>query len=149
MVLGFVPFKAVTASPVGERLRRRRGARPEAELADRIVPPSGTVVTEPARDRLEQRPPSCSTARLNDERVSVRHVGEEPTDLFELSGPVVAEGHFEGDVFVSRQSVDPHSESPSPQPGPHGDPTPADRSPRSTTPTRRTSMQADRAGARP
>ncbi|MEZ5375527.1 MAG: cytochrome c maturation protein CcmE [Acidimicrobiales bacterium] len=107
VVLGFVLFKAVTSASVyyynvDEALDR------QAELADRTFRLQGTVVTEPQTDASGA---ILFDVAFNDERVSVRHVGEEPTDLFELSIPVVAEGHFEGDVFVSRQLLIKHSES--------------------------------------
>ncbi len=107
VVLGFVLFKAVTSASVyyynvDEALDRR------AELADRTFRLQGTVVTEPATDTSGA---IVFDVAFNDETVEVRHVGEEPTDLFELSIPVVAEGHFEGDVFVSRQLLIKHSEA--------------------------------------
>ncbi len=107
VVLGFVLFKAVTSASVyyynvDEALDR------QAELADRTFRLQGTVVTEPTTDASGA---ILFDVAFNDEEVAVRHVGEEPTDLFELSIPVVAEGHFEGDLFVSRQLLIKHSES--------------------------------------
>lgn len=107
VVLGFVLFQAVTSASVfyynvDEALDR------QGELADRTFRLQGTVVTEPTTDASGAM---VFDVAFNDESVTVRHVGEEPTDLFELSIPVVAEGHFEGDVFVSRQLLIKHSES--------------------------------------
>ena len=47
----------------------------------------------------------------NGVQATVRHVGEEPTDLFEVGIPVVAEGRWDGDAFESQQLLVKHSEA--------------------------------------
>ncbi len=107
VVLGFVLFKAVTSASVyyynvDEAVAQR------AETGDRTFRLQGTVVSEPVTEASGE---IVFNVAFNDVETTVRHIGDEPTDLFELSIPVVAEGHWEGDVFVSRQLLVKHSES--------------------------------------
>ncbi len=107
VVLGFIMFQAVTGASV-YYYNVDEAVDQQAELADRTFRLQGTVVTEPTIDASGAM---LFNVAFNDQEVAVRHVGEEPTDLFELSIPVVAEGHFENGVFVSRQLLIKHSES--------------------------------------
>ncbi len=68
----------------------------------------GTVVTEPQTDA--QGVISFIIA-FNDVETRVRHIGDEPTDLFELGMPVVAEGRWDGAEFESSQLLIKHSET--------------------------------------
>ncbi len=107
VVLGFVLFKALTSASVyfynvDEAVEQR------AELGDSTFRLQGTVVSEPVTENTGEM---VFDVAFNDTIATVRHIGEEPTDLFELAIPVVAEGHWEGDVFVSRQLLVKHSES--------------------------------------
>jgi cytochrome c-type biogenesis protein CcmE len=107
VALGAVLFQAITSASVfyynvDEAVAQR------AELGDSTFRLQGSVVTERATD--------ASGAMVFDvgfggERITVRHVGEEPTDLFELGIAVVAEGRWEGDVFESTQLLIKHSEA--------------------------------------
>ncbi len=106
-VLGFVLFQALTSASVyyynvDEAVAQR------ADLADGTFRIQGTVVSEPATDASGA---ITFEVAFNDVKANVRHIGEEPTDLFELAIPVVAEGHWEGDTFVSSQLFVKHSES--------------------------------------
>lgn len=107
VVLGFVLFKALTSASVyfynvDEAVEQR------AELGDSTFRLQGTVVSEPVTEATGE---IVFDVAFNDTIATVRHIGEEPTDLFELAIPVVAEGHWEGEVFVSRQLLVKHSES--------------------------------------
>ncbi len=106
-VLGFVLFQALTSASVyyynvDEAVAQR------AELADRTFRMQGTVVSEPMTGADGA---ITFDVAFNDTTATVRHIGEEPTDLFELAIPVVAEGHWDGSIFVSRLLQVKHSES--------------------------------------
>lgn len=107
VVLGVVLFQAITSASV-YFYNVDEAVADRAELGDRTFRLQGTVVSEPETDASGAL---VFNVGYNDVQATVRHVGEEPTDLFELSIPVVAEGHWEGDVFVSRQLLVKHSES--------------------------------------
>ena len=79
-----------------------------AELADRTFRLQGTVVDEPIEDASGAL---VFTVGYNGVQATVRHVGEEPTDLFEVGIPVVAEGRWDGDTFESQQLLVKHSEA--------------------------------------
>ncbi len=68
----------------------------------------GVVVTEPATDSTGRMSFAVS---FNDVEASVVHVGEEPSDLFEIGQSVVVEGRWEGDSFTSSQILVKHSEN--------------------------------------
>ena len=80
----------------------------KADLADGTFRMQGSVVSEPATNAsgvIE------FTVGWEDSTQTVRHVGEEPTDLFALGQSVIVEGRFIGDVFQSTQILVKHSES--------------------------------------
>ena len=79
-----------------------------AELEDRTFRLQGTVIDEPIKDASGAM---VFTVGHNGVQATVRHVGEEPTDLFEVGIPVVAEGHWDGDAFESQQLLVKHSEA--------------------------------------
>lgn len=107
LVLGFVLFKALTSASVyfynvDEAIEQK------AELGDRTFRMQGVVVSEPAKDATGVLTFEVS---FNDMNAEIRHIGEEPTDLFELGMPVVVEGHWDGRVFESTQILVKHSET--------------------------------------
>ncbi len=106
-ILGFVLFQALTSARVFFRNVDEAVAE-RAELGDTTFRMQGVVVTEPAEDA---RGAITFAVSFNDVDATILHVGEEPSDLFELGMPVVVDGHWEDDVFVSQQILVKHSES--------------------------------------
>ncbi len=107
LVLGFVLFKALSSASVyfynvDEAIEQK------AELADRTFRMQGVVVSEPSTDATGVLSFEVS---FNDVNAEIRHIGEEPTDLFELGMPVVVEGRWNGRVFESTQILIKHSET--------------------------------------
>ena len=103
---GFVLYQALTSARVyflnvDEAVARR------TDLADSAFNMQGTVIKEPssASDGA-----MLFTMTFGGEDVEVRHIGDEPTDLFKVGERVVAKGHWEGDVFISDQLLIKHSE---------------------------------------
>jgi len=78
------------------------------ELEDRTFRLQGTVVDEPVEDVSGAM---IFTVGHNGVQATIRHIGEEPTDLFEVGIPVVAEGRWDGDSFESQQLLVKHSEA--------------------------------------
>ncbi len=106
LVLVGILYQALTSARVffynvDEAVARRE------ELGDRTFRIQGTVMDEPANVDGAM----IFTIAFNDETAEVRHVGDEPSDLFEVGIPVVAEGHWEGEAFESKQLLVKHSES--------------------------------------
>lgn len=79
----------------------------KGELGTETFRIQGTVMNEPANVDGAM----VFTIAFNDETAEVRHVGDEPSDLFEVGIPIVAEGHWEGAAFESKQLLVKHSES--------------------------------------
>lgn len=105
--LGLILFQALTSARVffynvDEAVADR------TELGDSTFRLQGTVVNEPVED---ENGALVFTVGHNGVQATVRHVGEEPTDLFEVGIPVVAEGRWDGDAFESQQLLVKHSES--------------------------------------
>ena len=105
--LGLILFQALTSARVffynvDEAVADR------TELGERTFRLQGTVVEEPVEDANGAL---VFTVGHNGVQALVRHVGEEPTDLFEVGIPVVAEGRWDGDAFESQQLLVKHSES--------------------------------------
>ena len=97
LALGALLFQALTSARVffynvDEAVADR------TELGDSTFRIQGTVVQEPVEDASGAL---VFTIGYNDTQATVRHIGEEPTDLFELGIPVVAEGHWDGADFES------------------------------------------------
>lgn len=107
LVLGFVLFQALTSARVFFRNVDEAVAE-RAELGDQTFRMQGVVVSEPAEDN---RGAITFAIAFNDVEAEIVHVGEEPSDLFELGMPVVVEGHWQGDLFTSQQILVKHSES--------------------------------------
>jgi len=80
----------------------------KTELEDRTFRLQGTVVDEPVEDANGAL---VFTVGHNGVQATIRHIGEEPTDLFEVGIPVVAEGRWDGDSFESSQLLVKHSEA--------------------------------------
>ncbi len=106
LLLGGLVYQALSSAKVyfynvDEAVERR------GELGDDTFRIQGTVteITEDDANGL------VFTISYNAVSADVRHIGEEPTDLFELGVPVVAEGHWDGDEFVSTQLLIKHSET--------------------------------------
>lgn len=78
------------------------------ELGEDTFRMQGVVVTEPATNSSGAM---AFVVVFNEVRAEVVHVGEEPSDLFDLGQPVVVEGHWQGETFVSTQILVKHSES--------------------------------------
>ncbi|MFT7597178.1 MAG: cytochrome c-type biogenesis protein CcmE [Acidimicrobiales bacterium] len=106
-VLAFVLFQAITNAAVFYKNADEAVAE-RTELGDRTFRLQGTVVTEP---EMRADGAMVFTVAFGGQDVVVRHVGEEPSDLFELGIPIVAEGHWEDDEFESKQLLVKHSES--------------------------------------
>ena len=105
--LGVLVFQALTSARVffynvDEAVAQR------ADLEDRTFRLQGTVIDDPVEDETGAM---VFTVGHNGARATIRHVGEEPTDLFEVGIPVVAEGRWDGDAFESQQLLVKHSES--------------------------------------
>lgn len=106
VVLGFVLFQAVTSARVffynvDEAVERR------AELAGRTFQMQGTVVADSGVDEVGALVFDIS---FGGETAAVRHLGDEPSNLFRVGEQVVVEGHWEGEEFHSRQILIKHSE---------------------------------------
>ena len=105
--LGVLVFQALTSARVffynvDEAVAQR------VELDDRTFRLQGTVIDEPVMDANGAM---IFTVGHNGVRATIRHVGEEPTDLFEVGIPVVAEGRWDGEAFESQQLLVKHSEA--------------------------------------
>lgn len=107
LVLGFVLFQALTSASefyynVDEAVADR------SDLGDDTFRMQGVVVSEPLKGD-----DGVITFRVSfgDVDAEIRHIGEEPTDLFELGIPVVMKGHWAGSVFESEQILIKHSET--------------------------------------
>jgi len=105
--LGLILFQALTSARVffynvDEAVADR------AELGESTFRLQGTVVDEPIED---DNGAMVFTVGHNGVQATIRHVGEEPTDLFEVGIPIVAEGRWDGDAFESQQLLVKHSES--------------------------------------
>ena len=106
LVAAVVLYQALTSARVfflnvDEAVDRR------AELGDETFRMQGTVVSEPetaASGALR------FTVAFGGEEAVVRHVGDEPSNLFRFGERIVAEGHWDGEVFQSSQILVKHSE---------------------------------------
>lgn len=106
-VLGGVLYQALTSARVffynvDEAIERRD------ELGTDTFRIQGTVLDEA---RLDDTGAMIFTIGFDGAEAVIRHVGDEPSDLFDVGIPVVAEGRWDGDVFESRQLLVKHSES--------------------------------------
>ncbi len=107
LVAAFVLFQALTSARVFFRNVDEAVAQ-RAELGEDIFRMQGTVVDEPTTG------PDGSvlfTVSFGGVDADVRHVGDEPSSLFGKGEPVVAEGHWDGEVFESNLITVKHSET--------------------------------------
>lgn len=107
VVLGFVLFQAITNASVFF-LNVDEAVEQRLDLEDRTFRMQGVVVSERSTDDIGS---IVFTIAFNDVEAQIRHIGEEPTDLFELGMPVVVEGHWDGNTFESTQILIKHSET--------------------------------------
>lgn len=106
-VLGGVLYQALTSARVyfynvDEAIERR------SELGSDTFRIQGTVLGQP---ELDNNGAMMFTIGFEGAEAHIRHVGDEPSDLFDVGIPVVAEGRWVGDVFESRQLLVKHSEA--------------------------------------
>jgi len=106
LAAGVVLYQALSSARVyflnvDEAVERR------TELADDAFNMQGTVINQPesAADGA-----MIFTMSFGGAEAEVRHIGDEPTDLFKVGERVVAKGHWDGPVFVSNQLLVKHSE---------------------------------------
>lgn len=78
------------------------------DLGQRTFRMQGTVVSE---DGESTTGALLFTVSYNNATAQIRHVGPEPSDLFDLGEPVVVEGRWDGQVFESSQILVKHDES--------------------------------------
>ncbi len=107
LVLAFVLFKALSSASVFF-YNVDEAVAEQVELGERTFRMQGVVVSEPVKDATGVITFGVS---FNDVDAEIRHIGEEPTDLFEIGMPVVIEGHWDGRVFESTQILVKHSET--------------------------------------
>lgn len=103
---GFVLYQALTSARV-YFLNVDEAIERHSELVDDTFNMQGTVISEPssAADGA-----MLFTMSFGGAEAEVRHIGDEPSDLFKVGERVVAKGHWDGDVFVSNQLLVKHSE---------------------------------------
>jgi len=106
VVLGFLVYQALRDARVyfynvDEAIEQR------IELESSSFRMQGNVVSE---DGVDEVGAFMFTIGYGGETATVRHVGDEPSDLFELGQSVVVEGRWDQDVFVSNQILVKHSE---------------------------------------
>ncbi len=107
VALGAILVQAVTSASVfyynvDEAIDR------QAELGDSTFRLQGSVVGEPQTDAAGAL---VFPLGFDGQTITVRHIGEEPTDLFKPGMPVIAQGRWDGDQFESTQLLVKHSES--------------------------------------
>ncbi len=104
--LGFLLFQALTNARVffynvDEAIERRE------ELQDQSFRMQGTVIAE---DGVDTNGALLFTVAFGGAEADIRHVGDEPSNLFREGEKVVVEGRWDGDVFHSHQVLVKHSE---------------------------------------
>ncbi len=106
VIAGFVLFQALTSARVFF-LNVDEAVAQKAELGSEVFRLQGTVVDEPSTD-----PDGALrfTVAFGGEEAEVRHVGDEPSNLFRIGQAVVAEGRWDGEEFLSSQVLVKHSE---------------------------------------
>ncbi len=106
LVAGFVLFQALTNARVFF-LNVDEAVEQRASLGSDTFRMQGTVVSEP---EIGDGGSLLFTVSFGGEDARIRHVGDEPSNLFKLGEQVVAEGRWDGRVFESNQIVVKHSE---------------------------------------
>lgn len=106
LAAAFVLFQALTNARVFF-LNVDEAVAQRGDLQGETFRMQGTVVDEP---RTGTDGSLLFTVAFGGEEAEVRHVGDEPSNLFRLGQAVVAEGRWEGEQFESSQVVVKHSE---------------------------------------
>jgi cytochrome c-type biogenesis protein CcmE len=106
-VLIFVVYQGLTNARVFF-LNVDEAVEQKSDLGDRTFRMQGTVISEEGNSANGAL---LFTVAYNDATAQIRHVGPEPSDLFDLGEPVVVEGRWTGDVFESDQVIVKHDES--------------------------------------
>jgi cytochrome c-type biogenesis protein CcmE len=106
LVLGFVLYQALSSARVyflnvDEAVERRR------ELDDQNFRMQGELVRI---DGIDGTGAMLFTLAFADATAQVRHVGDEPSGLFEIGQKIVVDGYWDGEVFLSNQILVKHSE---------------------------------------
>lgn len=106
VVLGFVLYQALTNARVFYLNVDEAVAR-EAELGGQTFRMQGEVMEVQGADTSGAL---VFTMAYGDASATVRHIGDEPSDLFDVGQKVVVDGHWTGSTFESRQILLKHSE---------------------------------------
>ena len=106
LVLGFVLYQALTSARVFYLNVDEAVAR-QSELGGQTFRMQGEVMAD---DGVDPSGALRFTVAFGDATATVRHVGDEPSDLFGVGQKVVVDGHWDGDTFESRQILLKHSE---------------------------------------
>lgn len=106
VVLGFVLYQALTNARVFYLNVDEAVAR-EGELGGQTFRMQGEVMDVKGADASGAL---VFTMGYGDVSATVRHLGDEPSDLFDVGQKVVVDGHWSGDTFESRQILLKHSE---------------------------------------
>lgn len=106
LAAAFILFQALSEARVFF-LNVDEAVAQRADLVDETFRMQGTVVTE-AEDGPEGE--LLFTVSYAGVDAQIRHVGDEPSDLFRLGEQVVVEGQWQGEMFESNQILVKHSE---------------------------------------
>lgn len=101
-----VLFQALTSARVFF-LNVDEAVAQKTSLGDDTFRMQGTVVTEPSDG---EGGALVFTIAFGGEEAEVRHVGDEPSNLFQYGEAIIAEGRWDGPQFESNQIVVKHSE---------------------------------------
>jgi cytochrome c-type biogenesis protein CcmE len=106
LVLGFILYQALTSARVYFRNVDEAVAE-RSELGERNFRMQGELVGTNGTDATGAL---LFTMAFGDATAQVRHVGDEPSDLFEEGQKLVVDGYWDGEVFLSNQILVKHSE---------------------------------------
>jgi cytochrome c-type biogenesis protein CcmE len=106
LVLSFVLYQALTNARVYFYNVDEAVAK-QSELGNQNFRMQGEVVATGGTDASGAL---LFTLAFADATAEVRHVGDEPSDLFTEGQKVVVDGYWDGPVFLSRQILVKHSE---------------------------------------
>jgi cytochrome c-type biogenesis protein CcmE len=106
VVLGFVLYQALTSARV-YYLNVDEAVARQSELGGQTFRMQGEVMQV---DGADDSGALVFTMAFADTSATVRHLGDEPSDLFGVGQKVVVDGHWTGDTFESRQILLKHSE---------------------------------------
>ena len=106
LAAGLVLYQALTSARV-YFLNVDEAVAQRTELGNDTFNMQGTVVTEPVSSVDGAM---MFTMTFGGAEAPVRHIGDEPTDLFKVGEQVVAKGSWQNGTFVSNQLLVKHSE---------------------------------------